>query len=119
MSKLFAVGVCLLALSAPALAQQKIDVQRMTRAEAASAYRTYAIMLAAFMNCEGVRLSEDDGDRLAHFGTVLNEKFGASTDETERLFYGPAFSAVNGDNNRFCKRHAPRVAGYARRIPLR
>ena len=118
-SNVFALGICLLVHSHPAVAQQKIDVQRMTKAEAASTYRTYAIMLAAFMNCESVRLNEDDGDRLAYFGTVLNEKLGASTDETERHFYGPAFTAANEDNTRFCKRYAPRVAGYARRIPFR
>jgi hypothetical protein len=117
MARIFALGLSLFALLTPALAQQKIDVQRMTRAETASAYRTYAIMLAAFMNCESVRLREKDGDRIANFGTVLNEKLDASIYERERRFYGPAFSAVNGDNNRFCKRFAPQVAGYARRIP--
>jgi hypothetical protein len=117
MAKLLALGIALLALSTPALAQQKIDVERMTKAQAASAYRTYAFMLAAFMNCESVRLSEEDGNRLANFSTVLNEKLGASTDETERRFYGPAFSAGMGDHTPFCKRNARLVAGYVRRIP--
>jgi alpha-L-arabinofuranosidase len=116
MYRLLAVGICLLALLASASAQQKLDVRRMTKAEAAAAYQTYAIMLAALMNCEKVNLSKKDTDRLANFGTVLNRKLAMSTDQTEEYFYGPAFHAVNSDNSGFCAQYAPLVANYAKRI---